>query len=87
MFVLYDKNTGFVRVTCTENPVESCKLVPNWYDNYVLEEFPYTDAINLTEYFVKIENNKVKVIGNINELQFKGLQHRYDGFSPLFEGE
>lgn len=87
MFVLYDKATGFVRVTCTENPVASCKLVPNWHDNYVLEEFPYTDIINLSEYFVKIENNKVKVIGNINELQVKGLQHRYDGFSPLFEGE
>lgn len=87
MFVLYDKNTGFVRVTCTENPVASCKLVSNWQDNYILEEFPYTDIINLSEYFVKIENNKVKVIGNINELQVKGLQHRYDGFSPLFEGE
>lgn len=87
MFALYDKNTGFVRVTCTENPVVSCKLVPNWNENYVLEEFPYTDIINLTEQFAKVEDNKIKVIGNINELQLKGLQHRYDGFSPLFEGE
>ena len=87
MFVLYDKTTGFVRVTCTENPVESCKLVPNWQDSYILEEFPHSAIINLSEYFAKIENNKIKIIGNINELQFKGLQHRYNGFNPLFEGE
>lgn len=87
MFVLYDKNTGFVRVTCTENPVVSCKLVLGWNNNYILEEFPYADIINLQEYFVKVENNKLKVIGKINDLQSRGLQHRYDGFSPLFEGE
>jgi hypothetical protein len=87
MYVLYDKKTGFARVTCTENPVISCKLVPNWYQNYVLEEFPYSDMIYLNEYFVKIESNKIKVIGKIEDLMNKKLQYRYDGFSPLFEGE
>lgn len=87
MFALYDKKTGFVRVTCTENPVVSCKLVPNWHHNYVLEEFPYTDIIPVNEYFARVEKNKIKVIGKIDELQLRGLQHRYDGFSPLFEGE
>ncbi len=87
MFVLYDKSTGFVRVTCTENPVVSCKLVTDWQDNYILEDFPYTDIINLQEYFAKVENNKLKVIGKINDLQSRGFEHRYDGFSPLFEGE
>lgn len=87
MYVLYDKKTGFVRVTCTENPIMSCKLVPNWYQNYVLEEFPYSDMIYLNEYFVKVENNKIKVIGKIEDLMNKRLQYMYDGFSPLFEGE
>lgn len=87
MFVLYDKNTGFVRVTCTENPVMSCKFVPDWHDNYVLEEFPYTGIISLDEYFIKVEKNKLKIIGKIDELKLRGLQHRYDEFSPLFEGE
>jgi hypothetical protein len=43
--------------------------------------------IYLNEYFVKIENNKIKVIGKIEDLMNKKLQYRYDGFSPLFEGE
>lgn len=87
MFVLYDKETGFVRVTCTENPVMSCKFVSDWHNSYILEEFPYTDIINLQEYFAKVENNKLKVIGKIDDLRIRGLQYRYDGFSPLFEGE
>jgi hypothetical protein len=87
MYILYDKKTGFARVTGTENPIMSCKLVPNWYENYILEEFPYTDMIYLNEHFLKVENNKIKVIGRIDELMNKKLQYRYDGFSPLFEGE
>lgn len=87
MYALYDKKTGFVRVTCTENPVASCKLVPGWNKNYILEEFPYTDIVNLQEYFARVENNKLKIMGKINDLRVRGLQHRYDGFSPLFEGE
>ena len=87
MFVLYDKETGFVRVTCTENPAMSCKFVSDWKDNYILEEFPYTGIINLDEYFAKVEKNKLKIIGKIDDLRIRGLQYRYDGFSPLFEGE
>ena len=50
MFVIYDKKTGYVKMTCTEMPLFSFDFADNWRDHYELDEFPLTEFIHLTEY-------------------------------------
>lgn len=85
MFVIYDKKTGYVKMTCTEMPLFSFDFADNWRDHYELDEFPLTEFIHLTEYFLKVEDGKLKIIGKVEELKEKGQPHSYDGFAPLFK--
>jgi hypothetical protein len=87
MFVIYDKKSGFVKMTCTEMPVFSFKFKDNWTDDYVLDEFPFTEFMHLTEYFLQVVDGKLKVIGKLKDLKEQGLPYSYDGFAKLFIGE
>lgn len=87
MFVIYDKKTGYVKMTCTEMPVFSFNFADNWRDNYELDEFPLTEFIHLTEYFLRVEDKKLKIIGKLTDLKEQGLPYEYTGFAPLFKEE
>jgi hypothetical protein len=87
MFVIYDKKSGYVKMTCTEMPVFSFKFRDDWMDNYVLDEFPFTEFMHLTEYFLQVVDGKLKVIGKLKDLKEQGLPYSYDGFAKLFIGE
>lgn len=87
MFVIFDKKTGYIRVTCTENPLGVVNLISNWYENYDIAHFPYVNFVKAGETLMKVEHNKLKIIGNKNELKLKGLTYEYNNYSALFEGE
>jgi hypothetical protein len=86
MFVIYDKKTGYVKMTCTEMPIFSFNFADNWRDSYELDEFPLTEFIHLTEYFLQVVDGKLKVIGKVEELKNNGQPYEYNGFAPLFKG-
>lgn len=80
MFVICDKKTGYVRVTCTENPLHSVRLVSNWYETYDILEFPYMDYIRASDTVLKVEQNQLKILG--------GMENLPDvNYAKLFEGE
>ena len=80
MFVICDKKTGYVRITCTENPLNSIRLDPNWSDHYDIMEFPYMDFIRASDTVLKIEQNQLKILG--------GMENLPDiNYARLFEGE
>lgn len=87
MFVIYDKKSGYVKMTCTEMPIFSFKFRDNWMDDYVLDEFPFTEFMHLTEYFLQVVDGKLKIIGKLEDLKEKGQPYKYDGFAKLFVGE
>jgi hypothetical protein len=87
MFVICDKKSGYVRVTCTENPLNSVRLVSNWYENYDILEFPYMEYIRASETVLRVEQNQLKIIGDIESLRAQGLPHEYNNYAKLFEGE
>ena len=74
-------------MTCTEMPVFSFKFRDNWMDDYVLDEFPFTEFMHLTEYFLQVVDGKLKVIGKLEDLKEQGLPYSYDGFAKLFIGD
>lgn len=82
MFVIFDKKTGYVRVTCTENPLNSIKLVSNWNENYDIMEFPYMNFIQASDTVLRVEHNQLKIIGDIE----KGTPYQLN-YAKLFEGE
>lgn len=87
MFVIFDKKSGYVRVTCTENPIRAISFADNWQENYDIAHFPYIDFLRASEILMKVEQNKLKVIGNKDELRMRGMSYEYDNYKPLFEGE
>jgi hypothetical protein len=80
MFVIFDKKTGYVRITCTENPLNSIRLDTNWSDHYDIMEFPHMDFIRASDTVLKVEQNKLKILG--------GMENLPDvNYAKLFEGE
>jgi hypothetical protein len=80
MFVICDKKSGYVRITCTENPLNSIRLDPNWSDHYDIMEFPYMDFIRASDTVLKVEQNQLKILG--------GMENLPDiNYARLFEGE
>jgi hypothetical protein len=80
MFVICDKKSGYVRVTCTENPLNSIRLVSNWHEHYDVIEFPYMDYIRASDTVLKVEQNQLKILGGMENLP-------NINYAKLFEGE
>lgn len=80
MFCIFDKKTGYVRITCTENPINSLRLDPSWSDHYDIMEFPYMDFIQVSDTVLKVEQNQLKILGGIENLPDIN-------YAKLFEGE
>lgn len=80
MFVIADKKSGYVRITCTENPLNSIRLDPGWSDHYDIMEFPHMDFIRASDTVLKVEQNQLKILG--------GMENLPDiNYAKLFEGE
>jgi|688.fasta_scaffold1042356_2 hypothetical protein len=80
MFVIFDKKTGYVRVTCTENPLNSIRLVSNWHKHYDVMEFPYMNFIRASDTVLRVDQKQLKVLG--------GMENLPDiNYAKLFEGE
>jgi hypothetical protein len=80
MFVIFDKKTGYVRITCTENPLNSIRLDPSWSDHYDIMEFPHMDFIRASDTVLKVEQNQLKILGDTKNLPDVN-------YASLFEGE
>ena len=83
-FVVYDKETGYVKMTSTGDPTKDFNLVDNWKDHYVIDEAP-GEIILLTEYFLRVEGTNLSIIGRIEDLKANGRMYEYTKFAKLFK--
>lgn len=86
MFVVFDKKSGFVRVTCTENPLYSVRFVADWYKHYDIMEFPYMDFIRASDIAMQVKNKQLNLLGNFENLRAQGINYN-PNYAKLFEGE
>lgn len=85
MFVIYCKENGCVKLTCTENPTIALKLANGWEEHYAMQEFPNEEMVLLNEYFLTVENGQLVNLGRVSDLEAAGNAFVCDGCPPLFD--
>jgi hypothetical protein len=69
MFVIYNKNNGYVKIATTEDPENCLQLKEGWEDNYATAEFPLEDIENAYDILFKVEGGSLVPLGTLKEIE------------------